>query len=315
MGEDYSQNFATAMTGHNGLDKKAKPAEEAGPGGPKATTNVGQLPKPEKPFSGKLQSFDPNKPLDLPTDEKDYQNYTNNFAKKYAAEDKFGFVKDRADWGLFLNTESDETRQPVKNAVMDSSKRLGIRPELLFASAMEEGMRKALPKKEGDQVDFSGNDKYPVYGFKDFGLDDFGTQFQDLVKKGLLPENFKDKFVPNKEKNEKGREVLSANFKTVDDALEAKAAVIKDASNKLDSYTKEKNLNLSPAAKEFFTLAYFNAGEDGAKQMIESWQKKGLLDGDKFLKEKPPSWSGAWENVMKRIVMANALQKEKAFEK
>src|SRR6185369_14379441 len=99
--------------------------------------------------------------------------------------------------------------------------------------------------------------------------------------------DFKNKFEVAENTNEKGRKVMSANFKTIDDALEAKAAVLKDASEKVATYASKNKIPLSDAAKEFFTLATFNAGEEGARKMMYSFQQQGLLDGDKFLKTEP----------------------------
>jgi hypothetical protein len=145
-------------------------------------------------------------------------------------------------------------------------------------------------------------------------LDNFADKFPELVKKGYLPKEFADNFKKSPEQNEKQQKVNSANFKTTDAALEAKAAMVKDAQDYTETYAKQNGIQLSDKAKQFFTLVNYNAGEGNMQKMIKEYSRSGYLKDDKFLDKRPSdSWKVPYENVLRRLKMADALKQEGLF--
>lgn len=246
-------------------------------------------------------------PRPKPEDKKSVQEYRNELHKKYPG------LKDREDLPEYLNTTYENEETTVKALVDKSSKQSTLRPSLFYSSAMEEGMRGLFPTaRNKGQIDFSGNDKYPISGSANFGLDHFAEVFPGLVKKGYLPKDFDYK--AEKKTNEKKETVNSGNFKNLNDALDAKAAVMHAAQDELESYTKKSKIDLTPKQKEFFTLVSYNAGEGNAEKMLESYKDKGYLKNEKFLDKQPDdSWTGPYTNVKRRLDAANALESEGYF--
>lgn len=237
------------------------------------------------------------------------QPYYNALYKKYG-----GYMKERADWGDFLDWRLTSRPQvSINQVVKDVAKKQGLRPELLYSSAMEEGMRRVFPW-QGNPGGGSGDKDFPIDGYVNFGLDTFSDQYEGLVKKGYLDKEFQQRFKPTQQVNEKGEKVNSAYFKDVDDAILAKSAMIRAASDELNDYASKNKIELSPKAKEFFTLVAYNAGSGNAQKMLASYNQGGYLKDDKFLEKQPTSsWTGPYQNVMKRLFMANALKSEGYF--
>jgi len=122
--------------------------------------------------------------------------------------------------------------------------------------------------------------------------------------------------------NEKGQPTQSADFRSVEDALQAKAAMVRVSQDQVDDYAKKNNIQLSPKARQFFSLINYNAGEGNAQKMLQDYFKAGALKDDAFLKARPVSrgnlksnsWSVPYENVIRRIKMAEALRGEGYFD-
>ena len=241
-----------------------------------------------------------------PADKKSVQEYRNELHKKYPG------LNQREDIPEYLDTTYENEETPVKELVTKSGKQSGLRTSLFYASAMEEGMRGLFPTAQNKgQIDFSGNEKFPISGFVNFGLDRFSDIYPTLVKKGYLPSDFNMNFEKSPEVNEKKEKINSANFKDLDSALQAKAATLRLTEDELTDYTKKNKIELTPKQKEFFTMTSFNLGVPGTEKMIESYQKKGYLKNDKFLDEQPDeSWSGPYKNAKRRLDAANALESE-----
>lgn len=89
-----------------------------------------------------------------------------------------------------------DSKKPYKQIVMEQAKKLGIKPEILFASLNEEGVR-----DQAKNLEYSGDDKYRVSGYAHFGLDTFGDAYSTLKDKKYLPDNFD--FSPVLGENEK----------------------------------------------------------------------------------------------------------------
>lgn len=223
-------------------------------------------------------------------------------------------MQGRGDAFIHVNEIPDGGTMTAKDSATQTASKLGLDPALLYASAMEEGMSGLYPGKDG-KVDKSDSDKYPIDGFHNYGMDHFHDQFPTMVKKGYLPKGFDyQKAVNTNENNEK---VNSANFKTPEDAMQAKAAYVKMEQDDIDNYAKHKGISLSDKARQFFTLINFNGGEGTGHKMIDYYAKKGLLEGDKFLSVQPEEGlrlAPSWKNVVPRMKMADILKQEGQFQ-
>lgn len=260
-----------------------------------------------------LKAADPNyggNKIPLP----DYSNpssrlkYAQSFLSKYGP-----LMQGRGNTPLKINEKplySDMTSKQLANKVGTT---YGIDPALLYSSAMEEGMSALYP---GERPIIGSNKDYPVDSIWSFGLDSFGGKYQDMANRGLLPKEFQNRFIsdPNF-----GNRIY---FKTPEDGLMATAAMWKDHYKDVDEYAKSNRIQLSPKARDFFSLVGFNGGEGTARQMISDYNKNGYLKNDAFLKNRPKSGAGikptsyaqVYDNVMRRIKMQEALKKEGLFD-
>lgn len=220
---------------------------------------------------------------------------------------KYGeYMKGRASDEELAGQTFQDASKPYKELVRDASNKTGIAPELLFASLNEEGLRDMVHKNE-----YSGDDNYPISGYAHFGLDTFGDAYPELVKKGYLPEGMD--YSPQEATNEKGSRVHTANFKSVDDAIAAKAAMLKNVQDQVDEYAEKRGYKLSDKSKQFFMLAGYNGGTGLARKMMDSYNEKGVLQNDAYLTKKPTSYGGVYQNVMHRMVPAQAWQDDGIF--
>jgi hypothetical protein len=293
---DYSRNFKNLMGGLNGIFNE--------------DVSVNQTPDSLSIEDSITPINEDPIPKPKPTDSAEVkQKYYNQLYKKYG-----GYSKERADWGDYLQWRlSSRPEVSIEQVVKDAANKQGLRPELLYSSSMEEGMRRVFPW-QGKPGGGSGDKDFPIDGYVNFGLDTFSDQYDDLVKKGYLPKEFKDRFKSVQQTNEKGERVNSANFKDIDDAVLAKSAMIKASADELKDFASGQKIELSPKAQEFFTLVAYNAGSENAKKMLASYNKSGFLKDDKFLEKQPSaSWTGPYQNVIKRLFMADVLKKEGYF--
>lgn len=257
----------------------------------------------------------------------DYKNPASRLAYAKEWTKKYGpLMQGRGDTPLRINEVPNIAydRLPVKQSSINAAKKLGLDPALLYSSAMEEGLSGVFKKGyEGEgYFNSSSYDDFPLSGFATLGLDHFAGNFNDLVKRGYLPADFSKKFKPNLMTNEKGETTQSADFRSAEDALMASAAMIKNSEDQVSNYAKKHGINLSPAAKNFFALINYNAGEGNAQKMLQDYYKAGALNNDTFLKSRPVSggnlksnsWKVPYENVIRRIQMANALKAEGYFD-
>lgn len=208
---------------------------------------------------------------------------------------------------LSKKTESGKTYRQIFNEIGEE---YGIPSEVLFASTAEEGLRDYI------RSPFDTKDKvYKVSGFENFGLDRFAENFPLLVKKGLLEKDFD--FKESIHKNEKGTSVKSADFKSVEDAIRAKAANMVYVSDKVVEFADKNNISISDNALDFFMLVAYNAGLTNALNMLNEYNSIGVLENDAFLKNRPTkgndkiilkenSWEQPYTYAMRRMVPANA---------
>lgn len=252
-------------------------------------------------------------PIPLPNydDPASRAKYLQTAKKRYGS-----ILSGRGDTLIHVNEVPYGGIDTAKDSATKAAAKVGLDPALLYSSAMEEGMSGLFPDKNS-QINTGEEEPdkdYPVNGFFNYGLDNFHDQFQTMVKKGYLPKDFDYK--KDIQRNEQGQKVNSANFKTPDDALMAKAAYVKMEQDDIDDYAKKNNIELSPQARQFFTLINFNGGEGTGHRMIDYYKKKGLLDGDKFMDVAPDQGvrlAPSWKNVVPRVKMAQILKKEGLF--
>jgi hypothetical protein len=284
----YDKDFVEKVSGHlqtlQGDDKKkpVPPKEE-----PK------EIPKPDYD--------DPNSRL----------KYAEEFSKKYGPE-----MHGRGDTPLRVNETPDSGSASAKEMSTKAASKYGLDPATFYSSSMEEGMSGLFGDKKG-KVDFSGDDKHPISGYVSFGLDNFNDLYPELVKKGYLDKDFAGKFKKSVEPSRKGDNktaVNSANFVDTDSALQAKAATVKYAQDQTEEFANKNNIELSPKAKQFFSLVNYNSGQGNMQKMLSEYHKKGYLKDDKFLEKRPDeNWKQPYSNVARRLAMADALKKEKLF--
>lgn len=232
------------------------------------------------------------------------------------------YFKGRETWATDLDKEFAPTKEKVKDSLYAAAKLSGISPSLLYSSSMEEGMGLGIHKPDNVSEAYAmwaekdkDASKYPVDGFYNYGLDTFGNIYEDLLKKGYLPEGFDKKFKVFEAINEKNESVKPAAFISNADALTAKAAMIKDVSNQLENYLVKNKITLDDKGKEFFTLAGYNGGVGNMQKMIASYNKKGYLKDNKYLSSDftPASYAPIYTNVQRRLQNKNILDAEGYF--
>ena len=267
-------------------------------------------------FVGDEEPTTPPKPKTKLTPEQIKEKYKSNPNLRYT-------------WGDALEKTFPISGGKVKDVVKDASKQAGVDPSLLYASAMEEGMSLSLrdpngvseaylmatgqaEAPKGRKLKTFNQDDFPIDGFYNYGLDTFGAKYDKLKKKGYLPEGFDKRFTTMDALNEKNELMTSAAFKSDKDALIAKAAMLKDVQDTLESKLAKSGTKLTPKQKQFFMLAGYNAGEGNMDKMIQSYKDKGYLKDDKFLDPnfKPASYAGVWNNVQRRLTNMDILQNE-----
>lgn len=262
-------------------------------------------------------------PIPLPNynDTTSRQGYLKQWAKKY------GDLQGRGDTVLKVNETPRGGSGSAKQVSTKVAKEYGLDPSLLYSSAMEEGMSELFKDKSGLDTkhrkpgDFGymgdyGDKEYPINGANSLGLPDFANRFHELVEGGYLPKDFSNKFRGKAKSGEFGEN----NFKTLDDALKAKAALMKYGEDYVDKLAKKDGVTLSAKQKDFFTLAWFNGGEGAVLKRIPEYAKKGYLKDDKFIDKRPAEEEGKPDNldvyghVTRRIKMASALKEQKLFD-
>lgn len=303
-----SQDFGTDVEAYS----KFKSAQPAGPAKKVQSTTVlqgaTQVPRPS--YDNLPEGTTPRPNYDDP---KSRIAYLQTLAKQPGNS----FIHGRGDTILHIDDVPDGGIKTAKQTAIDSAQKVGLDPAILYSSAMEEGANGLFPDEKGKINAGEGtSDKYPISGFANYGLDNFHNNFKAMVAKGYLPKDFDYEKSPHT--NEQNQPVVSANFKTPDDAMMAKAAYMKMEQDNLEDWAKTKGggVQLSPTAKQFFTMISFNGGPGRAHQLINYYKSKGLLQGDKFLTVKPDKSvdpADSYGNVLPRLQMANLLRKEKYF--
>lgn len=185
--------------------------------------------------------------------------------------------------------------------VRSVAKRTGVDPALLYSSAFQEGMNKAIARP--DEVSEAYNNAkvstdYPVDGFYNYGLDTFSDRFPDLVKKGYLPQEFQNQFKSYPAQNE-AQKVNTAAFRNNEDALTAKAAILRDLQDRVTEKAKAKGIDLDPKGLNYLTLAFYNAKEKSASKLFDEYAA--AKDKDAFVDNGQTSMKGIHKNIAPRL--------------
>lgn len=178
-------------------------------------------------------------------------------------------------------------KRAVSDIVKSAAQKSGVRPELLFSSAIQEGMNYAITRPDDASEAYvkALEDKsidakaFPVDGFYNYGLDRFGENYARLKK--YLPAGFEQRFKTFKAKNEKNEDISPAAFASNEDALIAKAAMLKDVQAQIEDYAKKKGIVIADEDKDYFVLASYNGGLRNGKTILEEYAK--AKDKRKFL--------------------------------
>lgn len=184
---------------------------------------------------------------------------------------------------LVSNVKFDNKK--AKDIILNVSKKTGLSPEFISASALQEGMNLAIrypDEVSQSYVDAKIDEKYPIDGFYNYGLDTFGDAYEKLKSKGYLPKDFDYK--PYKAINEKRQMVNTAAFKNNEDALMAKAAYLRDFMDSVKDVAKKSKLELNDRALKYFTVAAYNGGIGSVMDMINEMKDSGKTF-DEYVKE------------------------------
>lgn len=263
----------------------------------------------------------------------DYNNPESRLAYAKAFRDRYGkeALSGYGDIPLRINEKPMYGSKTSRELAMQEARALGLNPALFYASSMIEGQSGLYPgaakTPDGRPAwrGYTGDKDYPISALWGFGLDSFTDYYPSLVKKGYLPSDFDKQFrVWGGEGGPLGRDADPevAMFKNTDAGVKAKAAMMRAFYDELDDYAKKKNIRMTPEQRDFFALAHFNSGAHGY-EMLDAYNKSGLLKGSEFLKKRPdipirgvsPALhQKIYSNVMPRILAARGLEKEGYFD-
>lgn len=220
------------------------------------------------------------------------------------------------------NAKYDNKR--TVDIIRSAAKVTGVNPYLLFSSSWGEGMNKAIarPDEVSEAYNIAGKkDKavfdYPVDGFYNYGLDTFGQRYEQLKK--YLPKGFENRFKTYKAYNDKTKVVdgkvvpapelvTTAAFKTNEDALIAKSAMLRDEMDKVNRYAAKEKIDLDENAVLYFTMASYNSGFGNAKTMLDEYAKSEDKTG--FIENGETTRKGVHKNIsprMKHLKLAKEL--------
>jgi len=170
----------------------------------------------------------------------------------------------------WLKTPMPYDNKPAYDILKAVTEGTGFTPAQAGGSIAQEGGIWATTRpNERSEAYFNAkiNDKeYPVDGFYNYGLDTFSSAYPELRKKGYLSEDFN--FKPYEANNEKGEKVLTAAFKTNEDAMRAKVAYMRHFRDQVQEEINKKGLKVDSERLNYLTLAGYNAGIGNAKKLI-----------------------------------------------
>jgi hypothetical protein len=205
----------------------------------------------------------------------------------------------------------------VSDIVRSASLSTGVNPSFLLKSAWQEGMNKAVYQPDTISLAYENAavknpqlSQFPVDGFYFYGTDTFGEPgvFEKLSAKGYLPKGFEQRFSPYEATNEKNQLVRTAAFKSHEDALTAKAAMLRDIQDQVEDYAKKKGIKLGEEEKAYFTSASYNAGFGRGKQIIDEFVSS--PNKKEFISKGLTAYKQVHQNVYPRISNLDIISKE-----
>lgn len=207
--------------------------------------------------------------------------------------------------GMLGKKLSADNKQ-VTEIINTVASKTGLNPAFLAANAMQEGMNIAIQKDKNGFVnqDFEelvGQDitsKYPVDGFSYYGLDTFGDSAQMLKDKGYLDKDFD--FAAYEAGNEKGQRVNTGAFKSHEDALMAKAAMLRNIQDSVAKYAQDRNFKLEDKSMDYFTMSAYNGGMGNARIMMDEMQRSRVPQSE-FIQKGMTSRKGVHKNIAPRF--------------
>lgn len=222
--------------------------------------------------------------------------------------DDGGKKKKPAVWdaALELKKNAGMPMKGSKNSLASLSKQvgtaLGVDPSVLLSSAWVEGGNKQSLNpgyvSPAYEKAFKGKpeyDNYPIDGFQSYGVDTIGDKW-DKVKQ-YLPKDFESRVKFYDNVNENGEKIKSGAFDSDQAAMMGKAAMLKYEQKRVDDYAKEKNIQLDPETRDYFTMLGYNRGN--AFPVMDEYAK----DPDKktFISGGRTSKKEAHNNVLLRM--------------
>lgn len=205
----------------------------------------------------------------------------------------------------------------VSDIVRSASLNAGINPSFLLKSAWQEGMNRAVYQPDTISLAYENAatknpqlNQFPVDGFYFYGTDTFGEPgvFERLSAKGYLPKGFEQRFSPYEATNEKNQLVRTAAFKSHEDALTAKAAMLRDIQDQVEDYAKRKGVKLGEEEKAYFTSASYNAGLGRGKQIMDEFISS--PNRKEFISKGLTAYKQVHQNVYPRISNLDIISKE-----
>lgn len=189
----------------------------------------------------------------------------------------------------------------------------GVSMPFLAANAFQEGMNKMINESKGKsdedflmEADYTTSEDFPISGYKYYGLDTFGNVAPELKKKGYLPKDFSFDTVGIQ--NEKKEEVTSANFKSNEDALTAKAAFIRNLQDHVSEYADKKNVKLDPKTMDYIVMGGFNGGLGNARMMVDELAT-GKFNQKDYVDKGQTSRQGVHVHIPPRIKKMGIIEK------
>lgn len=191
------------------------------------------------------------------------------------------------------------------------SQKSGVSMPFLAGNAFQEGMNFQISNSSGKTKDelintYGADPEFPIDGYTSYGLDTFGTVAPELIKKGYLPKDFK--YDAYNTGNEQGNTVNTANFKTNEDALTAKAAFIKHIQDGVKDYATKKNIKLEPKTMDYLTMSAYNGGMGNARIMMDELSS-GKFNQKDFVEQGQTSRQGVHKNIVPRMKKIGIIDK------
>lgn len=205
--------------------------------------------------------------------------------------------------GKKLNTDNKQVTEIINTV----ASKTGLNPAFLAANAMQEGMNIAIQDDSNMELDeeYVDNlpegkmgDQYPVNGFMYYGLDTFGDSAQMLKDKGYLDKDFD--FAEYETMNEKKQKVKTGAFKSHEDALMAKAAMLRNIQDSVAKYAQDRGLKLEPKSMDYFIMSAYNGGMGNARIMMDEMQKSKAPQSE-FIDKGMTSRKGVHKNIVPRL--------------